>query len=65
MMLGYGKDKVSVYVMSGIDGVGDLPKENVTCKFTKSSFDLKVMIIWRIGVSLSVLSSDAIVCFCV
>ncbi|TYZ65020.1 hypothetical protein PybrP1_002335 [[Pythium] brassicae (nom. inval.)] len=34
---GYGKDKVAVYVMSGIDGVGDLPKESVTCSFTKSS----------------------------
>ncbi|GMF30185.1 unnamed protein product [Phytophthora fragariaefolia] len=39
---GYGKPKVAVYVMSGIDGVGDLPKENVTCHFTKTSFDLKV-----------------------
>ena len=39
---GYGKDKVAVYIMSGIDGVGNLPKENVTCDFTKSSFDLKV-----------------------
>ncbi|GAB9469530.1 Calcyclin-binding protein cacybp [Globisporangium polare] len=40
---GYGKDKVSVYVMSGIDDVGDLPKENVACTFTKSSFDLKIL----------------------
>uniref|UniRef100_K3WRB9 Calcyclin-binding protein n=1 Tax=Globisporangium ultimum (strain ATCC 200006 / CBS 805.95 / DAOM BR144) TaxID=431595 RepID=K3WRB9_GLOUD len=40
---GYGKDKVSVYVMSGVDGVGDLPKENVSCKFTKNSFDLKIL----------------------
>ena len=39
---GYGKDKVAVYVMSGIDGVGLVPKENVTCDFTKTSFDLKV-----------------------
>lgn len=39
---GYGKPKVSVYIMSGIDGVGDLPKEQVTCSFTKTSFDLKV-----------------------
>lgn len=45
MPLGYGKDKVSVYVMAGIDGVGDLPKENVTCTFTKSSFDLKVHVV--------------------
>lgn len=42
ILLGYGKDKVSVYIMSGIDGVGDLPKEHVTCHFTKNSFDLKV-----------------------
>ncbi|KAF1319649.1 Calcyclin-binding protein cacybp, partial [Globisporangium splendens] len=40
---GYGKDKVSVYIMSGIDGVGDLPKESVSCKFTKNSFDLKIL----------------------
>ncbi|TMW68277.1 hypothetical protein Poli38472_005745 [Pythium oligandrum] len=39
---GYGKDKVTVHIMSGIDGVGDLPKENVACKFTKDSFDLKI-----------------------
>uniref|UniRef100_A0AAV1UKD9 Calcyclin-binding protein n=1 Tax=Peronospora matthiolae TaxID=2874970 RepID=A0AAV1UKD9_9STRA len=40
---GYGKDKVAVYIMSGVDGVGNLPKENVTCDFTKSSFDLKII----------------------
>ncbi|KAH7479768.1 hypothetical protein KRP22_010195 [Phytophthora ramorum] len=40
---GYGKHKVAVYVMSGIDGVGDLPKENITCHFTKTSFDLKII----------------------
>ncbi|KUF86291.1 Calcyclin-binding protein [Phytophthora nicotianae] len=40
---GYGKEKVAVYVMSGIDGVGNLPKENVTCHFTKTSFDLKIV----------------------
>ncbi|DAZ96012.1 TPA: LOW QUALITY PROTEIN: hypothetical protein N0F65_008991 [Lagenidium giganteum] len=40
---GYGKDKVSVYIMSGVDGVGDLPKEQVVCNFTKSSFDLKII----------------------
>ncbi|KAJ8566540.1 hypothetical protein ON010_g6580 [Phytophthora cinnamomi] len=38
---GYGKPKVAVYIMSGVDGVGNLPKENVTCHFTKTSFDLK------------------------
>ncbi|RLN88560.1 hypothetical protein BBJ28_00001198 [Nothophytophthora sp. Chile5] len=41
VMASYGKEKVSVYIMSGIDGVGALPKENVTCTFTKTSFDLK------------------------
>ncbi|KAG1685842.1 hypothetical protein DVH05_007678 [Phytophthora capsici] len=40
---GYGKEKVSVYIMSGVDGVGNLPKENVTCNFTKTSFDLKII----------------------
>ncbi|KAG2790773.1 hypothetical protein PC116_g15808 [Phytophthora cactorum] len=40
---GYGKEKVAVYIMSGIDGVGNLPKESVTCHFTKSSFDLKII----------------------
>ncbi|KAL3660003.1 hypothetical protein V7S43_014928 [Phytophthora oleae] len=40
---GYGKEKVAVYIMSGIDGVGNLAKENVTCHFTKTSFDLKII----------------------
>ncbi|KAE8893763.1 hypothetical protein PF005_g7613 [Phytophthora fragariae] len=40
---GYGKPKVAVYIMSGVDGVGNLPKENVTCHFTKTSFDLKII----------------------
>jgi len=40
----YGADPnfVYVYVMSGVDGVGDI-KERVTCDFTKSSFDLKIL----------------------
>lgn len=40
----YGKDPnyVYVYVTSGVDGVGDA-KERVTCDFTKTSFDLKVL----------------------
>ncbi|RLN73690.1 hypothetical protein BBJ28_00011144 [Nothophytophthora sp. Chile5] len=41
VMASYGKEKVSVYIMSGVDGVGALPKENVACTFTKTSFDLK------------------------
>ncbi|KAI9908454.1 hypothetical protein PsorP6_003121 [Peronosclerospora sorghi] len=40
---GYGKEKVMVYITSGIDGVGNLPKEHVTCHFTKTSFDLKIL----------------------
>ena len=44
---GYGKDKVEVYIMSGIDGVGELPSEQVTCHFTKTSFDLKVSL-WHV-----------------
>jgi calcyclin binding protein len=39
---GYGKEKVNVYIMSGIDGVGNLPKEKIVCDFTKSSFDFKI-----------------------
>lgn len=39
---GFGKNKVSVFVMSGVDGVGNLPEQNVSCQFTKTSFDLKV-----------------------
>ena len=42
----YGWDQsdkfVSIYV-SGLPGVGDLPKENIHCKFEKSSFDLTVV----------------------
>merc|ERR1712146_766486 len=40
----YGKEPnfVYVYIMSGVDGVGDI-KERVTCDFTPSSFDLKVV----------------------
>jgi calcyclin binding protein len=40
----YGKEPnfVFVYVTSGLDGVGDI-KERVTCDFTESSFDLKIL----------------------
>ena len=39
----YGKDPqhVFVYILSGIDGVGEV-KDQVTCDFTKNSFDLKI-----------------------
>lgn len=39
---GYGKEKVSVYLMSNVDGVGELPLDQIDCHFTKTSFDLKV-----------------------
>ncbi|KAH9114597.1 hypothetical protein LEN26_008636 [Aphanomyces euteiches] len=39
---GYGKPKVTVYITSGIDGVGSLPSNQVTCDFTTRSFDLKI-----------------------
>ena len=40
----YGVDPnfVYVYIMSGVDGVGEA-KERVTCDFTKRSFDLKIL----------------------
>ena len=40
----YGKDPnfVYVYIMSGVDGVGDI-KEKVSCEFTASAFDLKIV----------------------
>jgi len=39
----YGTDPnfVYVYVMSGVDGVGEV-KDRVSCDFTKSSFDLRI-----------------------
>jgi calcyclin binding protein len=36
------KEFVEVMILSGIDGVGLLPKEAVTCEFTPTSFDLKI-----------------------
>lgn len=41
---GYGTEPnyVYVYITSGLDGVGNLPKENITCDFKTGSFDLKV-----------------------
>jgi len=33
---------VSVYITSGVDGVGDV-KDRVTCKFTCDSFDLQIL----------------------
>ena len=37
----YNSDKVSVYITSGLDGVGKI-KDDVSCEFGKDSFDLKV-----------------------
>lgn len=40
----YGVDPnyVYVYITSGVDGVGDI-KDRVSCEFTKSSFDLRIL----------------------
>ena len=34
--------KVKVYITSGIDGVGNIPKDNIVCEFEDLSFDLKI-----------------------
>ena len=34
--------KVKVYITSGLDGVGAIGKDNVTCEFEDKSFDLRV-----------------------
>ena len=34
--------KVKIYITSGIDGVGNIPKENITCEFEDQSLDLKI-----------------------
>ena len=37
------KDKqVKVYITSGVDGIGKLPKGQVVCEFESNSFDLKI-----------------------
>lgn len=45
--VGYGWESnndgfVEVTILSGLEGVGALPRENVVCDFTKTSFDLRV-----------------------
>ena len=35
------KGKVKVYITS-LDGVGSIPKENITCEFEDKSFDLRI-----------------------
>ena len=32
---------VKVYI-SSLDGVGNIPKENITCEFLSDSFDLRI-----------------------
>ena len=34
--------KVKIYITSGIDGVGSIPKDNITCEFEDQSLDLKI-----------------------
>ena len=36
------KAKIKVYITSGLDGIGQIPKENTTCEFDDISIDLKV-----------------------
>lgn len=33
---------MNVYIMSGVDGVGALPKEQISCKFGLREFDLTI-----------------------
>ncbi|CCI39899.1 hypothetical protein ABG067_002281 [Albugo candida] len=40
---GFGKDKVMIYITTGVDGVGELPSDNIQCNFTKTSLDLKIL----------------------
>ena len=40
---GYSGAKVTVYIDEGLEGVGAIPRSNVTCDFTSDSFDLKVI----------------------
>jgi len=40
----YGSNAVSVYLTSGLDGIGDLKDTGrITCNFTSSSLDLKIV----------------------
>lgn len=34
--------KVKIYITSGLDGIGKIPKENTTCEFEDNSIDLKI-----------------------
>ena len=35
-------NKVKVYITSGLDGIGELGKDQVVCEFYDKSFDLMV-----------------------
>ena len=37
-----GDDYTKIYITSGLEGVGSLPKENITTTFSAKGFDLKV-----------------------
>jgi len=39
---GYGKMNISVYIHSGIEGVGHLPRDQVTVKLTEQNFEVKI-----------------------
>ena len=34
--------KVKIYITSGIDGVGSIPADNISCEFEDQSLDLKI-----------------------
>ena len=34
--------KIKVYITSGIDGVGNIPKDQIACEFTDTSVDLQI-----------------------
>lgn len=36
------KGKVKIYITSGLDGVGSIPKDNVVCEFEDKTLDLKI-----------------------
>ena len=39
---GYGKEKVSIYLTSGVDGVHLLSQDQIECNFDTDGFDLKI-----------------------
>nr|CCA19167.1 conserved hypothetical protein [Albugo laibachii Nc14] len=55
---GFGKEKVTIYITTGVDGVGELPSENIQCEFTKSSLDLKILDLHGVNYRLVVSNLD-------